>query len=74
MILSAEIAFLPCRLKARVGCQDKLCVSSNADETLAKWESWQVSEVLPHSCRIFILKVCYVTSGFWLLLRKDHDT
>ena len=31
---SAEIA-LVCGLKARVGCQDKLCVNSDADETLA---------------------------------------
>ena len=30
---SAEIA-LVCSLKVRVGCQDKLCVNSDADETL----------------------------------------
>ena len=31
---SAEIA-LVCGLKVRVGCQDWLCVNSDADETLA---------------------------------------
>ena len=31
---SAEIALL-CGLKVRVGCQDRLCVDSNADEALA---------------------------------------
>ena len=30
---SAEIA-LVCGFKARVGCQDSLCVNSDADETL----------------------------------------
>ena len=31
---SAEIA-LVCGLKVRVSCQDRLCVNSNADETLS---------------------------------------
>ena len=31
---SVEIA-LVCGLKVRVGCQDRLCVNSDADETLA---------------------------------------
>ena len=31
---SAEIA-LVCGLKVRVGCQDRLCVTSEADKTLA---------------------------------------
>ena len=31
---SAEIA-LVCDLKVRVGCQDRLCVNSDADESLA---------------------------------------
>ena len=31
---SAEIA-LVCGLKVRVGCQDKLCVNSEVDKTLA---------------------------------------
>ena len=31
---SAQIA-LVCGVKVRVGCQDKLCVNSDADETLA---------------------------------------
>ena len=31
---SAEIA-LACGLNVRVGCQDRLCVSSGANETLA---------------------------------------
>ena len=35
---SAEIA-LVCGLKVRVGCQDRLCVNSGADKTLAKWDS-----------------------------------
>ena len=35
---SAEVA-LVCGLKVRVGCQDRLCVNSDADETLAKWDS-----------------------------------
>ena len=35
---SAEIAFV-CGLKVRVGCQDRLCVNSNADETLAEWKA-----------------------------------
>ena len=34
MMTSVEIA-LVCGLKIRVGCQDRLCVNSNADETLA---------------------------------------
>ena len=32
---SAEIAIV-CGLKARVGCQNKLCMNSDADETLAQ--------------------------------------
>ena len=31
---TAEIA-LVCGLEVRVGCQDRLCVNSDADETLA---------------------------------------
>ena len=31
---SVEIA-LVCDLKVRVGCQDRLCVNSDADETVA---------------------------------------
>ena len=31
---SAEIAFV-CGLRIRVGCQDRLCVNSDANETLA---------------------------------------
>ena len=31
---SAEAAFV-CGLKVRVGCQDRLCMNSDADETLA---------------------------------------
>ena len=31
---SAEIAFL-CDLRVRVSCQDRLCMNSDADETLA---------------------------------------
>ena len=46
---SAEIA-LVCGLKIWVGCQDRLCVNSDADEALALWESIYVREVLPHSC------------------------
>ena len=38
-------------LKVRVGCHDRICVNSDADETLAKWESSYVSEVIHHSCR-----------------------
>ena len=36
-MVSAEIA-LVCGLKVRVGCQDRLCVNSDVDETLAKWD------------------------------------
>ena len=35
---SAEIA-LVCGLKVWVGCQDRLCVNADADETLAQWDS-----------------------------------
>ena len=48
---SAEIA-LVCGLKVRMGCQYRLCVNSEADETLAEWESTQsryVRELLPYS-------------------------
>ena len=34
----AEIAFVSSS-KARVGCQDRLCANSDADEAQAKWES-----------------------------------
>ena len=47
---SAETA-LVFDLKVRMGCHDKLCVNSDADETLAKWESGYVSEVIHYSCR-----------------------
>ena len=30
---------------------DRFCVNSDADETLALWESSYVSEVMHHSCR-----------------------
>ena len=53
----AEIA-LVCGLKVRVGCQDRLWVISDADETLAKSETRYVSEVLPHNCEKFIIKYC----------------
>ena len=45
---NAEIA-LVCGLKVRVGYQDRLCVNSDADETLAEWENRYRREVLPHS-------------------------
>ena len=35
---SAEIA-LVCGLKVWVGCQDRLCVNSDADEALVQWDS-----------------------------------
>ena len=35
---SVEIA-LVYGLRVRVGCQDRLCLNSDADETLVKWES-----------------------------------
>ena len=38
MMASAEIA-LACGLKVRVGCQNRLCVNSDGDETLAYWDS-----------------------------------
>ena len=47
---SAETA-LVFDLKVRIGCHDRLCVNSDADETLAKWETSYVSEVIRHSCR-----------------------
>ena len=49
MMASAEIA-LWCGLMVPVGCQKRLCVNSDAAETLAKWESRQVDEVLSNSC------------------------
>ena len=45
----AEIALVS-SLKVRVGCQDRLCANSDADEAQAKWKADYVSEVLPHSC------------------------
>ena len=39
---SAEIA-LVCGLKVWKGCQDRLYAFSDADETLAQWESRYVS-------------------------------
>ena len=44
----AEIA-LVCGLKVRIGCQDRLCANSDGNETLAKWASRCVKEVLFHS-------------------------
>ena len=49
---SAEIA-LVCGLKVWVGCQDRLCVNSDADETLAQWFPtfdglWPPSRVSQH--------------------------
>ena len=40
---SAEIALI-CGLKVRVGCQERLCVNSDADEALAEWESRYVKK------------------------------
>ena len=37
----AETA-LVCGLKVRVSCQDRLCVKSDAGETLAQWDSTNV--------------------------------
>ena len=54
---------LMCGLKVRMGCQDRLCINSDADETIAKWESRYVSEVLPQSCRKFMLEIYYVASS-----------
>ena len=47
---SAEFA-LVCGLKVRVGCQDRLCVNSDADETLAKWNSRYVRK-----CKLTVVK------------------
>ena len=47
---STEIA-LVCGLKSRMGCQERLCMNLDADETLAKWKSRKVSKVQRHSCR-----------------------
>ena len=41
-----EIALM-CGFKVRVGCQDRLCVNSDADETLAKLESRYVRKCYP---------------------------
>ena len=41
---SAEIA-LVCGLKVWVGCEDRLCVNSDADEKLMQWESRLVSDI-----------------------------
>ena len=60
---SAEIA-LVCGLKVLMGCQDRLCVNSDADETQALWETRYASEMLPHSCGKFVLKICCVTSKY----------
>ena len=38
-MVSAEIA-LECGLKVRVDCQDRLCVNSDADETIAIADMW----------------------------------
>ena len=43
---NAEIA-LVCGLKVWVGCQHRLCVNSDADETLAQWESRYVRKCNP---------------------------
>ena len=43
---SAEIA-LVCGLKVRVGCQDRLCVNSDAAETLAERDSRYVRKCYP---------------------------
>ena len=59
---SAEIAFVY-GLKVRVGYQDRLCVNSDADETLVQWESRYVQK-----CYLTVVKkslkfqICYVTS------------
>ena len=42
---------LVCGLKVSVGCQDRLCVNSDTDKSLAESESRQVSEVLPNSSK-----------------------
>ena len=58
---SAELA-LVCGLKVRVGCQDKLCVNSDADEALADGKADNLSDVLPHSYEKFMFRICFVTS------------
>ena len=57
---SAEFA-LVCGLKVRLGCQNRLCVNSDADETSLIGK--QICEkVLPHSCeKKFKFQICYVT-------------
>ena len=57
---SSEIA-LVCNLKIRVGCQDRLRVNEDADETLVSCESRYAKKVLPHSCEKFMFQICYVT-------------
>ena len=47
---SAEIA-LVCGLKVWVGYHDRLCVNSDADKTLAQWETSYVSKAIHHSYR-----------------------
>ena len=37
-MVSAEIALM-CGLKVWVGCQDRLCVNLDAEDTRARWES-----------------------------------
>ena len=51
---------LVCGLKFRVlGCQDRLRVNSDDNEAQAYLESRCVSEALPQSCEIFLLKIYY---------------
>ena len=65
---SAETA-LVCGLKVHVGCQDRLCVNSGADETLAHSESRYVSEALPHSSENFLKYLIELRKKrYWFIL------
>ena len=63
---------LVCGLVVQVGCQDRLCEDSDADETLVRWESRYVKEVLPHSCETFFVILALLLRSVWRVGRAHH--
>ena len=56
-----------------VGCQDKLCVNSDADKTLAYWESRYVKEVVLDSCEKQFKKFPLDMLGFKRVLDRTYQ-
>ena len=74
---SVEIA-LVCGLKVRVGCQNRLCVNSDADETFSEFPDSNftlfLSESINFELRLTVLNFCQFFTSFVFNLFFDFES